>query len=298
MKRWVLFVLVIGLSMSATAGEFEKSIKGRWLGAWLLLNVESYSHCNGLYTNNRINGEFVKSKGNQHFEPGELVKLDRLDIKKSRLDLQLSVYEAVLSPYSEGPFTLYRELQCRIEFEVMLPRDVVKQKRTDAVDEALLSIVERHARRDDATASSAWNGREREAYPEDYDRTLAELDVWHAKQTNRSIEQRIEVATQRTYRLTDRVSSDPNYLSGFAVGVEQAKSFELDTCPELLALNLDELPARTTPPVAADDLGRERNQRGFKDGELLIVGLEMLRRLPDCFVPIPDVEEILVGSNY
>jgi hypothetical protein len=46
-----------------------------------------------------------------------------------------------------------------------------------------------------------------------------------------------------------------------------------------------------------DDLALERNERGFHDGKLLIVGLELLRRLPDCRVPVPDVDSVLVGSN-
>ena len=94
------------------------------------------------------------------------------------------------------------------------------------------------------------------------------LEVWRADQINQVIEGKLVLATQKTYRLTDRLSSDPYYLAGFAVGVEEAKSLELDSCSELVAVDLEKLPGRTTPSNTTGDLGRERNQRGFNDGKL------------------------------
>ena len=104
MKRSTLFLVVLalaGFSTAAEASEWQKSLKSRWLGAWVVTTTEGYSDCNGTYTNNRINGNLVKSSGRQVFEAGELAKLDRVDAKRSRLDLHLSLIEPVLLDHPE-----------------------------------------------------------------------------------------------------------------------------------------------------------------------------------------------------
>ena len=80
-------------------------------------------------------------------------------------------------------------------------------------------------------------------------------------------------------RLTDRISSDPLYLTGFAEGIEQAKSDELRGCPELLSFNFD------------SDSDQAMEVEGARDGRLLVYSMELLRHLPACFVPIPELPE-------
>ncbi len=289
------FLCCLLLTGTALAGEFEKQIKSNWLGAWVLTNVEGHSACDGSYTANRINGEFVRGGGGSRFEPGELAKLDKLDIKRSRLDVGLSIFEPILVSHTEGPFTLYSEATCRLEFEVMLPREVVKSKNIAGVEQAMLTVLERYAHLDDAMDSANWNGRERGDYPADYENTLAELRVWRAERTNDAIREQARLARSKTYRMTDRVIGDPDYLDGFAAGVEQAKNLEVDSCPALLAIDLENPPG--TPPGAADDAAAERMARGYRDGTLLILGLKMMQRLPDCYVEVPDGMEVASGDS-
>ena len=121
MKRNLMVAALIFLLTGVTlAGSLEKEVKGEWLGAWVVTGVESYSDCGSAHTNNRINGSLVKSKGDHRFQPGELAKINKIDVKKSRLDLLLTLAEPMLIPYQEGPFTLYREAQCKIELEIMV----------------------------------------------------------------------------------------------------------------------------------------------------------------------------------
>lgn len=272
------------------AGSLEKEIRSRWLGAWVITDVESYSDCSGRYTNNRIHGDLVRGHGLRAFDAGELAKVDKVDVKRSRLDLLLSVREPVLLPYAAGPFTLFREARCRIELEVKLPRSVVKSKDADWIDDALERVVERHARERDALASGSWNEREREDYPEDYEDRLFDYAVWQAETANSDVEAKLAVATDHAMRLTDRLSGDPSYLTGFATGVEEARQLSVANCDQRMRAafvqSKTSQPA-DTPEGAADS----REARGHDDGYNLILALELMRGLPECFVPVPERDE-------
>jgi hypothetical protein len=298
MKRKLRPSLVLALALSilfpaAVAGSLEKDVRARWLGAWVIIDVESYSECGSMYTNNRVNGMLVKSKGGQGFEPGELAKIDKIDVKRSRVDVLVSVAEPVLTPYAEGPFTLYREVSCKLEFEVVLPREAVKTKDVEAVDGAIGAILERHATEAAARDSDLWNGREMEPYPEDYQLTLARLAVWRAEQTNLKVQAKLDQATQETMRLGDRVSSNNEYITGFARGVETARAAMPADCSALLSIELvgkRRVSAHGGGDYSSDsaETAEQRSERGFDDGKKLVYGLEMMRRLPRCFVPVPE----------
>lgn len=298
MKRSLVVALVLSvLSPAALSASLEREVKSRWLGAWVVTSVESYSDCGGLYTNNRINGTLVKSRGDFRFQAGELAKVDKIDVNRRRIDLLLTLNEPLLIAYQEGPFTLYREAWCRIEMEVEVPREVVKAKDDDSVEDALVRVLERHAAEEDALASRSWNGREREPYPEDYDRTLAELAVWRADRVNDAVQAKLDYALEESMRVAYRLDDDPDYLAGFARGVEAARAADPRDCPVLMALDLGGPPQRTHQVHAAEETAEQRAQRGFRDGKILIEGLEMLERLPACFVPVPPLPDERMASN-
>ncbi len=289
MKRaCFVLVLLLAVSLPSFAGEFEKAVRARWLGAWVVTNVEAYSDCSTQYTNNRVNGNFVKSSGANRFQPGELLKLDKINAKRSRIDLNFSVAESILIPYEDGPFTLYREAACRLELEVVVPRDVVKAKDVDWVDDALLGILERYANEEVARDSDLWNEREREEYPADYERTLTKHSIWQATQTNDAVQSQIDTAYSETTRLPDRLNTDPVYLDGFVRGVEAAKANELSTCTSLVGFNLVAKPKTVGTPQTPE---QTRSKNGFHDGRVLIYALDMIRRLPGCFVDVPELPE-------
>jgi len=300
MKRMLLVLTaLLALPAASLAGSIENTMKSRWLGAWVVTTVDTYSDCSGMYTNNRINGNLVKSKGARRFYTGELAKVDKVDMKRSRLDVMLTLNEPILVPYHEGPFTLYREAWCKIEFEVEVPRQIVKSRDADRVEADVLNIVERYASEREAVASETWNQREREPYPEDYERTLAELEVWRANQTNLAIQAKLDHATDETTRLVDRMAGDLNYLAGFAHGVELARAKDLGYCSQLMATSLDlqYTPRPEELGAAGDHPMLYRQFKGYKDGMLLVFGLEMMRGLPNCFVPVPELPSVEVASQ-
>jgi len=287
MKRSAVILLFVLLSLALTApaaaGSLQKEIKSRWLGAWVVTRVDVYSDCGTLHTNNRINGDLVKSRGAHRFHDGELARLNKVDLNRSRLDLMLSLTEPILIPTPAGPFTLYQELNCKVELQVEIPRQVVKDQSIDAIENAMLEVIERHTNEDSALSSEAFNERERDPYPEDYEETLHAHAVWQAEETNKAILSKIERAKRETRLLADRITSDSDYLTGFLTGVETAKAQDLNACSRLLAIDLD--PASSSRKQ--DDAQQARIQRGRTDGSNLIYSLAMERNLPDCLVEVP-----------
>jgi len=281
-------VVLLVLPASVAAKELQSDVQSRWLGAWAVVELDTYSDCSGMYTNNRVNGMLVRSGGASKFEAGELVRVDKVDLKRSRLDVLLSLVEPVLVPYQDGPFTLYREAACRVELEVELPRSDVKGKQGQAIDARLLELLERHPNEAAARGSDRYNGRERDPYPEDYVRTVRRHAVWRAEQDNADVQARIDSAVEETSHAVQRVQGHPAYLAGFGEGVEAARHARLDSCAAMLALDLAAIragAAQAKPGVEAE------LANGFGDGQLVAFGVELVRRLPACFVPVPPEDE-------
>lgn len=291
MKRYIFIALALLTCPAIThAGKLEKALQRRWLGAWVITTVETYSNCGNAYTANRLNGKLVSSQGRNSFRSGELAKLVRVDVKRSRLDLLMTLRVPKLLPRQEGPFTLYEERECRVELEVTLPRALVKSKDVRGIETVLSAVVRRHTSEDQARSSRSWNRRQREDYPDDYDMTLAKLAVWRAEQTNFKVQERLDMTFEETTHLTDRLSSDASYLAGLARGIEAGKAVKLTGCRSLMRVNLT---GPKKPPVAQANQTsyQSRSDRGYKDGRMLILSLELLRRLPECFVEVPDLPE-------
>jgi hypothetical protein len=274
----------------ARAGDLQRTMESRWRGAWVLTAVDTYSDCAGFHTDNQVSGTLVNSKGRFRFRPGELAQVGKVDVKRSRIEILLSLPEPILTSFRDGPFTLYNDTRCLVELDVDLPRSIVSNDDANAVESALRPILGRFASQDDATQAKTWNRRQRDAYPADYDRTLAEHAAWKAKQANAGIQARLDKAMEETTRLSDRITGDPDYLKGFAAGVEAMKAIDLSRCNDLLSRDYSNFAAGASR-VAAAVGGETANQysRGFQDGQRLVFGLESLRRLPSCMVPVPEV---------
>ncbi len=297
MRAMVLAVIAAALvPLPARAVGLEKQVASRWLGAWVVTEVEARSDCLGSYTNNRINGRLVKSSGGFAFAPGELVRVDSVDVKRSRVDLHLTLVEPVLSAYADGPFTLYRDATCRVEYQVEMASEEAKRRDLDRIDRTLLRLLERYDDEEGARASARWNRRVRDPYPDDYDLTLARHAAWKAETTNQAIQAKLDQAVERTSRLRERIEDDPAYLAGFASGVQEARRTDLGTCSALLAVDLAYAPRRLSPGEARTP-AEAAGARGAADGRLLVHGLELIRRLPECFVPVPEVPEAAVAAS-
>ncbi len=293
MKRLIIifFVILVAIPIGSFPSSLERGLKSRWLGAWVLTTVETYSACSGRHTSNRVNGRLVSSKGRHRFHRGELARVERVDVKRRRIDLYLSVVEPLLVPHRHGPFTLYNEVACKIELEVEVPRELVKAKDAASLDRTLAPILERFADIEGARRAASWNERERAPFPDDYERTLARHAIWQAEQNNALVQARMDEALRETSEITARIGSDPAYLSAFANGVQAARDLDFGDCSGLLAIDLSKGPSRVSRARNQEGRTPPRTSRGYRDGEHLVLGLEMLANLPECFVSIPELPE-------
>jgi len=277
-------VLAVSLS-TASAGDLQRELAGRWRGSWVVLEVGVRSDCSGTYTDNRLNGRRVSGSRALSFEVGELAQIDKIDLHRARLDLMLTLAEPMRVSWQDGPFTLYRQAACRVELQADLPRSAVAGGDVAAVERALSQALERYDARNEAEGSRSWNARQVEPYPEGYDATLAEHARWKAEEANAAVHDRIGQAQAETVRVTERIESDDAYLSGFAQGVELARDLAWPACEGMVRGGVEGFLTRV--PAGEKTDSQRRHDRGFEDGQRLVVSLELGKRLPGCLVSAP-----------
>jgi hypothetical protein len=300
MKRFAPVAVVLSLLTTPIfANKLERNLEERWRGAWVVSKVAVQSDCAGFHTDNDVNGTLVSSRGRWTFKPGELARIDKVDLKRSRVDLYLGLPEPVLVASLDGPFTLYGESRCLVELDVELPRSLVSADDVTGIEAALGRILERHASQEEAQSSRVWNQRKRDPVPPDYDRTLAAHAAWKAEQVNAGIQARIDRAFEETSRLTDRITSDKDYMAGFSAGVEAMRGIDLSQCGALMSRDFGSFGSAPQAAHAATGGGeaQQRFARGYQDGQKLIFGLESIRRLPSCFTHPRETPAVNRSSN-
>jgi hypothetical protein len=191
-----------------------------------------------------------------------------------RVDVFLDLAEQLLVAHTDGPFTLYDPRSCRVQLEL----DGAGKKGLAGAEAVLAGPLELHASAAEAEASPAWNRRQREPFPEDYERTLAEHAAWKAAQTNVAVEKRMNAAIDEAARLVERIHDDPEYLAGFAAGVERARDHSFGECGSLVDASFypDTLRGKS-----------EAYDAGYADGQRLAFDVGLLARLRGCFVAVP-----------
>lgn len=273
-------------ALPATA-DLEKELERAWVGAWVVARVETASDCSGFYTNVEVRGRLSSSRGNRRFGEGELARVDKINLKSDRLDLYLSVAGPVLVARPDGPFTLYDERSCRVQFMVDVPRATVKGGRREEVDAIVLEAVERHESASTARSSRAWNGRERDPYPRDYEETLLRHATWKAEETNRTLAATRLAALDEADQALARVTDDPSYLAGFGAGVEVQRSRPSPGCTAYGGTRFDSDEQRPPTDRRGSSAAERAYQRGFRDGQVLAWATRLARAVEGCFVPIP-----------
>lgn len=291
MNRRLPLIIACCLMPAATAwaGPVERGLEARWRGAWVIVKAEVRSNCSGSYTNNRVNGRLVQSGAGLVFPEGELAQVKNLDVKRSRVDVLLDLYEPRLVAHQDGPFTLYDRARCRVELEIEVPREMVKKRRVDAIDAVMLEIMEREESLQQAQSASAWNRRACEEFPEGYEQTLRQYEVWKAEQYNAEVDERRAEVSEQLQRIAEGLLSDPDYLAGFAAGIERAREHrQTQDCAGLLRERLA-APKKEAPAGGVSDRAGAKSlwERGFADGYLLLRGLRRQRSLPGCYRPVP-----------
>ena len=274
--------ILLGTFEAATA-DLDDQLDGHLRGAWATLKVEVYSSCSSTYSDNRIGAAGVASKADRRFDAGELVKIDKIKVKRSRVDLLTTFSESILVTSQDGPFELYQERECKAQLIFELPREVIKSGDVDAALAAIGSALTVFASQSASMDSSDWNGREREPYPDDYEQTFARYERWKAEQINAAVTAGIEAATSEATEVADDIERDADYLDGFAAGAEEQQSLDIDDCDRLIDASFSTYKERPASDHSA------KWKRGHEDGQRLVYPLYLLRELRNCFVPVPDV---------
>ncbi len=281
----LLSAALISCASTALASALEDRMERDLEGAWAALRVEVYSNCSGAYNDNHVNELGVSAKADRRFEPGEVVKIDRIKAKRSRVDLLLTLAEPILKSRSDGPFMLFSESPCKVQLIFDVPRDWVKagdhRKILSEIDQHLTTFASFEA----ARTSSLWNSRERDPYPADYELTLIRHEIWQAEELNLEIQGRTDQALETALQAASGVSDDPEYLKGFADGVQNMKFWSENDCDRLIAASFGRI--SKSPPKDSN----RRYKPGYRDGQELIFNLILAKRLEGCYVPVPPMPE-------
>lgn len=284
MSRIVLFLatacVLVGAAMSSAA-DLDDQLDKRLRGSWATLEVEVYSSCSSTYSDNKVGAAGVASKADRRFFAGELVKIDKIKVKRARVDLLTSLEEPVLVMTKDGPFELYHERGCKAQLIFEVPRDVIKTGDVDPVLAVISSALTTHSTIGAAKESDGWNGRQRDPFPPDYDQTLALYERWKAEQINTAVMEGIEKGTAEAAEVAEDIERDADYLDGFAAGAEEMQSLDIDDCDRLIDASFSSFKDR--PP--SDKTAKWK--RGYKDGQSLVFHLHLTRELRHCFVPVP-----------
>ena len=211
--RWYLGIsaLLFVVAFPAAHADLQDRLNSRWRGAWVIVNAELYSNCDSTYTNNRVNGDLIRGIGRVTLSTGELARVHKVDVKRRRIDILLDLNESILIEYQDGPFTLYREASCRVELLVDTGGQRTKKLGTGDIEALFAPWLERYTRQTQAEHSANWNRRARQAYPENYEQTLAEYRIWQVEQHNQLVEERINDSIEQASQLLVAVSENGDF---------------------------------------------------------------------------------------
>ena len=266
---------------SAIASDLADRLERELRGAWGILEMEVYSACGGTYSDNTVGAVGVASKAGHRFEPGELVKIEKIKVKRQRVDLLLTLAAPIRISRMDGPFELFDERECKVQLIFPVPREHVKSGDAGALLDTVRTTITLYPSLAVARESEAWNGREIEALPDDYAETLQRHAAWKAEETNSAVRISIESALASAADISEDLSDDPDFLAGFAEGAEEMSSLTLSDCTSLLGASYT---------VYHKNAPKDRPRRwrdGWDDGQELIFNVLIANRLQGCFVPVP-----------
>jgi hypothetical protein len=274
-------VCILAVAASGFGSDLDDRLNQRLKGAWAILEVEVYSACAGTYSDNQVGDAGVAGKAQYRFEAGELVKIDKVNAKRQRVDLLLTLAVPFRTSRVEGPFELFDERQCQVQLIVPVLREEIKAGNDETIVSRFEELITLYPTLDDARDSDSWNGRETEPLPSDYDQTLARYAVWQAEQTNAAVNDAVRRAVNEAADVAEDLSDDSDYLAGFAAGAEKMSTFGTSDCASLLSASL------SMHDTKAPEDKEKRWRDGWHDGQELIFNILLAERLQACRVPVP-----------
>ena len=165
----------------------------------------------GTYSDNEVGDAGVAAKAQRRFEAGELVKIDKVNAKRQRVDLLLTLAVPLRTSRIDGPFELFDERECQVQLIVPLAREDVKMGNDTKIAAQLEESITVYPSLEDARESDAWNEREMQPLPADYEQTLQKYTAWKAEQTNAAVSEALHRAIDDAADVADDLSDDADY---------------------------------------------------------------------------------------
>ena len=265
------------------------SIENRWLDAWVVTSADTYSECNGFYTDNRLRGDQVSSHGRIDVPIGTPAHVDMVTLSASEAVFSMTMSQKLLVTREHRDFTLQAEARCQVDLKVMLPPGMKGEQDILGIEALVQPAMKRYPTEDAAVLAAGFLPQDDPAYASAHQTAIARQQEFESRQTAEAIDARMSQWVSQTQRIQGRISNDPDYLAGFARGVEAGRATALTKCEQLATAEPAMLPM--SGPSAATFASKGSRQkawsRGYEDGIQLTHGLEAIRILPQCVPGTP-----------
>lgn len=278
----LLLVLLLSAMRPTHAADLQSRLNADLKGSWVVIVLETGSSCDSSYTSNKVLGTRVLSTAPYRLPAGELGRIAKIDVKRSRVDILIEIDEPYLVSWADGPFQLFDQARCRVELEVEVPREWVKKKMVAEFESLLAAILEQHEDQESVTRSERWNRREVEPLPDGYAETFTEYRVWKGEQLRGELLVSLDRSLRDAQRVIDRADDDPAYGAGFTAGLEKEadRYRSWDDCEDLV----DETfyPNGRGAPSGFEGADEREWKKGYKEGQIVAFNVALARRIGDC----------------
>jgi hypothetical protein len=241
------------------------------------------SECNGIYTNNQVAGGRVIGHGHQRFDPGVVGHVDQVMVASNKVTLRITLSERLFVTRPGREYTLSNTAACQVDLKFMVPPGLGADNDLIGLEALVSPVVERHAGENQAILASGFLPLDGPGADMVQREAIAAHHEWKSAEEQQAVDARLQAWSTQTARLSSSIENDPDYLAGFARGVEEGRASAVKTCEEL---------ARTAPapywPTASGAAlaakgGRQKAwARGYQDGVRLSQGLEAMKLMPTC----------------
>ncbi|HKQ97915.1 MAG TPA: hypothetical protein VJV75_08575 [Candidatus Polarisedimenticolia bacterium] len=271
------------IAQAAVVEPRPETFASRWTGAWIVTGQPMTSECNGIYTNNQVAGGRVFGRGHQRFEAGVVGRVDQVLVSSSRVTLSITLSERLYVTRPMREFTLTDTASCQVDLKFMVPPGMGSEGDLIALENLVSPVVERHAGEGQAILASGflpWDGPEAAMAQRE---AIAAHRDWKAAENRQAVDARMAAWSAQTARLSSTIENDPDYLAGFARGVEEGKNAAVKSCEELARMApAPYWPAASNAAQAAKGGRQKAWARGYQDGVRLTQGLEAMKLIPAC----------------
>lgn len=272
----VLLIAGLGLLPGSVKADVEGELIARYKGVYALTQVPLFSECTPHYTDNEVTVTRATRGDGLRFAPGELVRIDKVDVTFSRIDVNIGFSEPYRVTWSDGPFTLYDQRYCKVSLNLALASDV--RRNTERAAAAIEALLLPFRTQEEARRAKSWNGRKVEPYPKGWEKTKAEYDAWKAEQVNGAVQAKIDSALEQANRAIDQIADTSDALTSFAAGLRARRYDSFSSCETMLNDSF-------SPSYSG---GKDvRDSRAYAEGQRLGHFLSLARELRRCFLPVP-----------